>query len=32
MIAAVSGAILGLACLFAPHRNRVGAAKEDAAI
>ena len=31
MIAAVSGAILGLACLFAPHRARVGAGREDAA-
>ncbi|MEL6774281.1 MAG: metal ABC transporter permease, partial [Pseudomonadota bacterium] len=26
MIAAVSGAILGLACLFGPHRARLGAA------
>lgn len=26
MIAAVSGAILGLACLFGPHRSRLGAA------
>ena len=32
MIAAVSGAILGLACLFAPHRSRIGAGKEKAAI
>ncbi len=30
MIAAVSGAILGLACLFAPHRARVGVGREDA--
>ncbi|WP_372426786.1 metal ABC transporter permease [Salinarimonas chemoclinalis] len=28
MIATVSGAILGLACLFGPHRARVGAARE----
>ena len=28
MIAAVSGAILALACLFGPHRARVGAAAE----
>jgi len=27
MIAAVSGVILGLACLFGPHRQRVGAAR-----
>jgi manganese/zinc/iron transport system permease protein len=27
MIAAVSGVILGLACLFGPHRRRVGAAQ-----
>jgi len=27
MIAAVSGVILGLACLFGPHRHRVGAAQ-----
>jgi manganese/zinc/iron transport system permease protein len=26
MIATVSGALLGLACLFGPHRRRVGAA------
>ena len=32
MIAAVSGAILGLACLFGPHRSRIGAGKEEAAI
>lgn len=32
MIAAVSGAILGLACLFGPHRSRIGAGKEKAAI
>ena len=31
MIAAVSGVILGLACLFGPHRSRVGAGKEEAA-
>jgi manganese/zinc/iron transport system permease protein len=30
MIAAVSGAILGLACLFGPHRARVGIGKEHA--
>ncbi len=30
MIAAVSGLILGLACLFAPHRARVGVGREDA--
>ncbi len=30
MIAAVSGAILGLACLFGPHRSRIGAGKADA--
>ncbi len=28
MIAAISGAILGLACVLGPHRNRIGAAKE----
>ncbi len=28
MIAAVSGAILALACLFGPHRARIGAGKE----
>ena len=28
MIATVSGAILGLACLFGPHRSRVGAGRE----
>lgn len=32
MIAAVSGVILGLACLFGPHRSRVGAASDKAAI
>ena len=32
MIAAVSGAILGLTCLFGPHRSRIGAGKEEAAI
>jgi manganese/zinc/iron transport system permease protein len=31
MIAVVSGLILGLACLFGPHRSRVGAGREDAA-
>lgn len=31
MIAAVSGVILALACLFGPYRTRVGAAREDAA-
>ena len=31
MIAAVSGVILGLACLFGPHRARIGAVKEAAA-
>ncbi len=31
MIAAVSGVILGLACLFGPHRSRVGMGKEEAA-
>ncbi|MBK1636251.1 metal ABC transporter permease [Rhodovulum adriaticum] len=30
MIATVSGVILGLACLYAPHRARIGAAREDA--
>lgn len=29
MIAAVSGVILGLACLYGPHRSRVGAGKEE---
>ena len=29
MIAAVSGLILGLACLHGPHRSRVGAGKEE---
>ncbi|MEM7026186.1 MAG: metal ABC transporter permease, partial [Pseudomonadota bacterium] len=28
MIAAVSGVILGLACLYGPHRSRVGMGKE----
>jgi len=28
MIATVSGVILGLACLFGPHRSRVGVARE----
>lgn len=31
MIAAVSGIILGLACLYGPHRARVGAGREEAA-
>ncbi|MGR3468892.1 MAG: metal ABC transporter permease [Shimia sp.] len=31
MIAAVSGVILGLACLYGPHRSRVGAGKEETA-
>lgn len=31
MIAAVSGLILALACLFAPHRTRIGVAKDEAA-
>ncbi|RBI83478.1 metal ABC transporter permease [Rhodosalinus halophilus] len=30
MIAAVSGAILGLACLFGPHRSRVGVGRQEA--
>lgn len=30
MIASVSGVILGLACLFGPHRSRVGAGRQDA--
>ncbi len=30
MIAAVSGVILGLACLFGPHRSRVGVGREEA--
>ena len=29
MIAVVSGVILGLACLYAPHRTREGAGRED---
>ena len=29
MIAAVSGVILGLACLFGPHRSRVGVGRQD---
>lgn len=29
MIAAVSGVILGLACLYGPHRSRVGVGKEE---
>jgi manganese/zinc/iron transport system permease protein len=32
MIATVSGAILGLACLFGPHRRRVGASSEPQAL
>jgi len=31
MIATVSGVILGLACLFGPHRSRVGAGRDEAA-
>lgn len=31
MIAVVSGIILGLACLYGPHRARVGAGREEAA-
>ncbi len=31
MIAAVSGVILALACLFGPHRKRIGAGKEAVA-
>ncbi|PWJ15898.1 metal ABC transporter permease [Jannaschia seohaensis] len=31
MIAVVSGAILGLACLFGPHRSRIGIGRQDAA-
>ncbi|MTI45932.1 metal ABC transporter permease [Roseibium hamelinense] len=31
MIAAVSGVILGLACLFGPHRSRIGAGRDAAA-
>jgi len=30
MIATMSGVILGLACLFAPHRSRIGAARDEA--
>ncbi|MTH96610.1 metal ABC transporter permease [Roseibium sp. RKSG952] len=30
MIATVSGLILGLACLYGPHRSRVGAGREEA--
>lgn len=30
MIAVVSGVILGLACLYGPHRSRVGAGREEA--
>lgn len=32
MIAAVSGAILGLCCLFGPHRSRVGAGRQEAGV
>ena len=32
MIAAVSGVILWLCCLYGPERSRVGAAREDAAV
>ncbi|WP_210183651.1 hypothetical protein [Microvirga guangxiensis] len=28
MIATISGVILGLACLFAPHRSRIGVSRE----
>ena len=28
MIATVSGVILALACLFAPHRSRIGVSRE----
>lgn len=31
MIAAVSGVILALACLFGPHRSRIGVAKQETA-
>ncbi len=31
MIAAVSGVILALACLFGPHRSRIGVARQEAA-
>lgn len=31
MIAAVSGVILGLACLYGPHRSRIGAGRGEAA-
>lgn len=31
MVAAVSGVILALACLFGPHRLRIGVGKEEAA-
>lgn len=31
MIATVSGLILALACLYGPHRTRIGAGREDAA-
>ncbi len=31
MIATVSGVILGLACLYGPHRSRIGVGKEEAA-
>jgi manganese/zinc/iron transport system permease protein len=30
MIAAVSGVILGVACLYGPHRSRIGIGREDA--
>ena len=32
MIAAVSGIILGLACLYGPHRARIGASREPGAV
>jgi len=31
MIATVSGIVLGLACLYGPHRSRVGVGREDTA-
>ena len=30
MIATVSGVVLGFACLFAPHRSRIGVGREEA--
>lgn len=32
MIATVSGVILGLACLYGPHRSRVGAGRDEAVV